>query len=48
MNLSFYFSAVMKFLMSEPTIADISSGLGFKTLIRCDVRLFRLYSICKI
>ncbi|CAF4066593.1 unnamed protein product [Adineta steineri] len=28
---------ITKFLLSESTIADISSGLGFKTLIRCDV-----------
>lgn len=37
---SFDFSAVAQFLTSESTIADISSGLGFKTLIRCDVCLF--------
>lgn len=33
-------SAVVNFLLSESTIADISSGLGFTTLIRCDVNLF--------
>ncbi|CAF4010889.1 unnamed protein product, partial [Rotaria sp. Silwood1] len=31
--------AVTKFLISESTIAYISSKLGFKTLIRCDVCL---------
>ncbi|CAF3377192.1 unnamed protein product [Rotaria sp. Silwood1] len=33
--------AVTKFLISESTIAYISSKLGFKTLIRCDVPLPR-------
>ena len=35
------FRAVVAYLTSEATIADISAGLGFTTLIRCDVR-FRI------
>lgn len=35
--IDWFSSAVTQFLTSESTIADISSGLGFKTLIRCDV-----------